>query len=60
MVGKFNNQANSIKMVKLEGPINEIEKVSFFDDNTLMILDHRSGLHVYRFTFTDDGEVIYE
>lgn len=47
-------------MGKLYGPINEIEKVSFFDDNTLMILDHRSGLHVYRFKFTDDGEVTYE
>ncbi|CAD8172973.1 unnamed protein product [Paramecium pentaurelia] len=60
LIGKFNNQSNSIKMVKFEGPINEIEKVSFFDDNTLMILDHRSGLHVYRFKFTDDGEVTYE
>lgn len=41
-------------------PINEIQKVSFFDDNTLMILDHRSALHIYRFAFTDDDDIIYE
>lgn len=42
------------------GAIYEIEKVSFFDDNTLMILDHSSGLHVYHFLFTDDGDVTFE
>lgn len=54
------SKSNSLIMGKLFGPIYEIEKVSFFDDNTLMILDHRSGLYVYRFTFTDTGEISYE
>ncbi|CAD8102561.1 unnamed protein product [Paramecium sonneborni] len=60
LIAKFNNQANSIQFAKLLSPINEIEKISFFDDNTLMILDHQSALHVFRFTFTDDGDIIYE
>ncbi|CAD8115224.1 unnamed protein product [Paramecium primaurelia] len=60
LIGKFKNQANSIQMARIISPINEIEKISFFDDNTLIILDHRSALHVYRFVFTDDGEITYE
>ncbi|CAD8169814.1 unnamed protein product [Paramecium octaurelia] len=60
LIGKFNNRANSIQMATLMSSINEIEKISFFDDNTLMILDHRSALHVFRFAFTDDGDITYE
>lgn len=40
-------------------PIYSIEKVSFFDENTLMILDHHAGLFVYRFSFNDIGEIFY-